>query len=439
MPPVLRYLTALALIAATLLAATPAARAFPERQRPALVFELTSGRVLIARHAGQPWHPASLTKLMTGYLVLNAVARGELRWRQMVTVSKRAAAVVRAGIAGFGAKPGMKMTVRRMLANLLVRSDADMAVALAEAVAGSEAAFVRRMNTTARLLGMSATRFVNPHGLHDPAQVSTARDMALLAMAIYRDHLKANPANWRFFNSSHVGEGKRKRRNRNHLLFLMKGANGMKTGFLCAAGFNLVASAERGGRIVAAVVMGRKSALSRALYARTLLEAGFRRLAARRFVSSHVRRLNNVARPAPDMSDICKRSQLQIADFTGPQGWAAMLGPYKGLLRAEAALDATLLLTGLDATALPAGIARLPQGGRAAAFLWDMTEAEAAAFCARARRTGATCATLAPPEFRRLATAIGKARAERARKAAMRRKARARQRAARKKAAEKKK
>jgi D-alanyl-D-alanine carboxypeptidase len=146
-----------------------------------------------------------------------------------------------------------------------------MAVVLAEGVAGSQDAFVGEMNATAQLLGMTATRFRNPHGLPDDEQVTTARDMALLAQAIARDF----PEHEMYFRIPALQVGKRMLRNYNRLIDRYPGADGMKTGFICASGFNLVASAHRGNRRLIAVVLGSPNAVARAEQAAMLFERGF--------------------------------------------------------------------------------------------------------------------------------------------------------------------
>ncbi len=383
----------------------------PAAAQPALVFDMDSGEVLLAEEAGRPWYPASLTKLMTAYLTLEAVAAGRISLNTEATISRRAAAGGGHGAARLGVKPGTRMSIDRMLAFLLVRSDADMAVALAEAVGGSEQNFVRMMNAAAKRLGMSGTRFVNPHGMGHPEQVTTARDMGLLAMAIYRRFLKRNPALWRYFSSPYIRKGKHRQKNRNKLLFMMKGANGMKTGFLCASGFNLLATARRDGHQLAAVVMGRKTGYTRASFARILLEEGFRMLRAGQHTGISISRIPNRRGRAPDISaGVCKGRNIRMADFAALGGWGVAIGAEAASVRAEAALEAEMLAARLWRRKLPHGVARLPQKRAYAGLIWNLGEEEALAVCMRARAHGVPCAVYPPQAMVQLARAVSELR-----------------------------
>ena len=383
------------------------AAARPAAAQPALVFDMDNGEVLLAEEAGRPWYPASLTKLMTAYLTLKAVRAGRLSLNTVATISRRAAAGGGHGAARLGVKPGTRMTIDRMLAFLLVRSDADMAVALAEAVGGSEAAFVSMMNAAARHLGMTGTHFVNPHGMGHPRQVTTARDMGLLAMAIYHEFLKRNPALWRYFSAPYIRKGKKKQKNRNKLLFMMKGANGMKTGFLCASGFNLLATARRGGHQLAAVVFGRKTGYTRASFARVMLEEGFRMLRAGRHTGISIRRIPNHRGKAPDISaGVCKGRSIRMADFATLGGWGVAIGAARASVRAEALLEAEMLAARLWRRKLPHGVARLPRERAYAGLVWNLAEEEALGLCMRARAHGVACEAYPPQALARLARAV---------------------------------
>jgi len=390
--------------------------------QPALVFDMNTGRVLIAREAGRPWYPASLTKLMTAYLTFQAIADGRLRLDQMAVVSRRAAGGGGHGAAILGVKAGTRMTIHDMLAYLLVRSDADMALALAEAAGGNEKNFVRMMNVTARKLGMTSTHFSNPHGMFDPAQITTARDMGMLALGLYQHFLKRTPALWRYFSAPYVLKGKHKQKNRNKLLFMMRGANGMKTGFLCKSGFNLLGTATRNGRTLAAVVLGRKTAYTRASYAKVLLEEGFRMLASGNFASGpSIMQLRNTRQSPPSMSaQVCKGRQVHMAELENPQGWAAAIGAYNASVNAEAALEAELLADGLLDRALPRGVALLPDVRKFAGLVWRLDERTALALCMRAKAHDLECKVYPPQAFAETARIIKERRAIRQAKIATR-------------------
>ncbi|MGH6873867.1 MAG: D-alanyl-D-alanine carboxypeptidase family protein, partial [Aestuariivirgaceae bacterium] len=231
---------------------------------PSLLFEPATGRVIAQDHAGMAWHPASLTKLMTAYLTFQALREGRLKLDQQIPVSS-IAAIQPASKIGIGA--GGKVSVDFALQALLVHSANDMAVVLAEAAGGNLASFIVQMNKAAKLIGMSGTRFLNPNGLHDPNHYSTARDIGLLAARIDQEF----PEHRHYFDQDYVAVGRHKLRNHNALIRLMPEVDGMKTGFVCAAGYNLVASATISNRRLMAVVLGASNGQSRTELAKNLL------------------------------------------------------------------------------------------------------------------------------------------------------------------------
>lgn len=235
---------------------------------PALVIEPKSGLVIYAEDADQPWHPASLTKLMTAYLTFEALRDGKLALADKAVCSKHARSQPPSKI---GLPVGAEITIELALKALIIKSANDVAVMLAERVAGSEQAFVDRMNKTAKRLGMTKSLFFNANGLPHDQQVTTARDMAILGRAI----LKEFPEHTGLFSLPSFKIGKRVVRSHNKLLKTFKGADGMKTGFICASGYNIVASATRGDLSVMAVVLGDKSSRARNARASQLIQHGF--------------------------------------------------------------------------------------------------------------------------------------------------------------------
>jgi D-alanyl-D-alanine carboxypeptidase len=233
-----------------------------------LVIEADSGKVLQAENATYPWYPASVTKVMTAYVTLKAVKEGRLRLDSPFVVSPNALAQ---SPTKMGFKVGTIVTVDNALKMLMVKSANDMAVLLAEGVSGSVEQFAIEMNAAAARLGMTQTHYVNPNGLPADDQVSSARDQAILARAIYREL----PEYDYFWRLPGIKFGKRIIRNYNKLIDLYPGADGMKTGFICASGFNLVASATRNNRRLIVVVFGAPSSSVRAYKAAKLLEQGF--------------------------------------------------------------------------------------------------------------------------------------------------------------------
>jgi D-alanyl-D-alanine carboxypeptidase len=237
---------------------------------PALVFEPIKGTVFYSEDPDAPWFPASLTKLMTAYVTFQALKKGEVKPETKLTCSKNA---VSQAPSKLGLPVGGQITVGVGLKVLIVESANDVAVMLAEGVAGSEEAFVARMNEAALRLGMTRTSFANPNGLPDDRQVTTARDLAKLTRAIIIEF----PEYADIFALSSVQVGKRIMRTHNRLLVSFPGADGMKTGFICDSGFNVVASATRDGRRLVVVVLGEPSVATRTDRAANLLENGFRR------------------------------------------------------------------------------------------------------------------------------------------------------------------
>jgi D-alanyl-D-alanine carboxypeptidase len=233
-----------------------------------LVIEADTGKVLYAHNAAQPWYPASVTKLMTAYVTLRAVKEGRLTLEEPLAVSPNAVAQAPVKM-GFGT--GTVVTVDNALKMLMVKSANDMAVVLAEGVAGSIENFADQMNRNAQRLGMIQSSFVNPNGLPADDQISSARDLAIVARALIREF----PEYDYYWHLPGIRMGKMVQRNYNTLIGRYPGADGMKTGFICASGFNLVASATRNGKRLIAVVLGAPSSAVRALKAAQLLERGF--------------------------------------------------------------------------------------------------------------------------------------------------------------------
>jgi D-alanyl-D-alanine carboxypeptidase len=233
-----------------------------------LLIEADSGKVLQADNATMPWYPASLSKLMTAYVTLKAVKDGRITLDTLFTVSPVAASQ---SPSKMGFRPGTQVTVDNALKMMLVKSANDMAVVLAEGVGGSIDGFSAMMNQTAQQLGMTQTSYVNPNGLPADGQITSARDLAILARSIIRDL----PEYEYFVHIPSIRYGRRVTQNFNKLIGRYPGADGFKTGFICASGYNLVGSATRGGRRLIAVVLGASSGTMRAVRAAQLLDRGF--------------------------------------------------------------------------------------------------------------------------------------------------------------------
>ncbi len=236
--------------------------------KPALVYDLKSDLILYSEEPDRLWHPASLTKLMTAYLVFEALKNKKITLESELVNSAMARAQPPSKI---GLPPSARLKVKKAIEILIVKSANDVAVMLAEKVGGSVTQFVRYMNQTARRLGMRSSKFYNPHGLPHQGQVTTARDMGILAKSLIRDFPEYNY----IFSLGSVKVGKRRMRSHNDLLRTYSGTDGMKTGFICASGFNVVASATRNGRRVIAVVLGARTPLIRRKRAMELFDYAF--------------------------------------------------------------------------------------------------------------------------------------------------------------------
>ena len=250
------------------LAALTLAGTVPGNAEAQLLIEASTGKVLHAENATYPWYPASVTKLMTTYTTLRAIKEGRLSMNTLLTVSRDAAAMPPTHM---GFKIGTRVTVDNALKMLLVKSANDMAVVIAEGVGGSIEGFADMMNANARRLGMTQSNFVNPNGLPAEGHVTSARDLAILARALIAEF----PDYDYLWHIHAIQYGNRIMHNYNTLLDRYPGADGMKTGFICASGYNVVASATRNGRRLIAVVLGAWSGAVRAQKAAQLLENGF--------------------------------------------------------------------------------------------------------------------------------------------------------------------
>ncbi len=268
------------------------------RAAPALVVDVSSGAVLHAEEATRPWYPASLTKLMTVYVALRAVHEGRVSLQTPMVVSNRAAKMAPSKM---GFKPGTEVTLENALKMIMVKSANDVSVTIAEGVSGSVEKFSGEMNQVAAALGMRQSHFVNPNGLHHEDHVSSAQDMAILARAL----LIHFPQHEKLYGIGALKLGTKVIPTHNGLLGRYPGADGMKTGFVCASGFNVVASATRGGRrIVVTVVMGSPNAKTRTLKAMALFEQGF---AASNFGRTSLTQLppSGIAEPPNLRQQIC--------------------------------------------------------------------------------------------------------------------------------------
>jgi D-alanyl-D-alanine carboxypeptidase len=291
--------TLAAILLATLAVAGPAAAG------PALLFDASDGKILYAEEMDDQWHPASLTKIMTAYMAFKAIKAGKIRLDDKVVCTQLANQQPPSKI---GLPIGGELTVELALQALIVKSANDVAVMLAEKISGSELQFVADMNATARELGMTRTQFSNANGLPAFGQVTTARDLAKLARAVSAEFPEYSP----YWAMTQMRIGKIRLSSHNGLLKTFEGADGLKTGFICDSGFNVVASATRDGRRLMAVVLGEPSGGERNIRAASLLEHGFQQLGWKQIFNQAT--IDNLPVPPDARGPISVRSTIQSWD-----------------------------------------------------------------------------------------------------------------------------
>jgi D-alanyl-D-alanine carboxypeptidase len=271
----------------------------------AIVMDADNGKVLYAINPDTRNYPASLTKMMTLYMVFEALERGRLTLSTKLTVSRRAAGM---SPSKLGLKKGETITVEAVILALVTKSANDAAVVVAEALGGTEVKFARMMTTRARELGMRRTTFRNASGLPNRRHRSTARDMATLARQLIQNF----PKEYRYFSRQQYTFRGRKFLNHNSLLRSFPGTDGIKTGYIRASGFNLAVSAKRGDRRLIAVVFGGRTAKSRDKHIAKLLERGFKKIA-------HSAKTTIALKPNPArrVATIPPASSVLVAKATG--------------------------------------------------------------------------------------------------------------------------
>lgn len=394
-----RLMLALLLAAAALLAPAQQACAQIGGERYAsIVVDARTGAVLSAASADEQRHPASLTKIMTVYLAFEAMQAGRVRAWDVITTSSNAAAEPPSRI---GLTPGAKLTVQQAVMALITKSANDASTALAEHLAGSEERFAQLMTAKARQLGMRNTVFRNAHGLPDRAQVTTARDMAILGRRLIMDF----PEEYRMFSTPAFSFRGRTHYNHNRLLAAYGGADGIKTGFINDSGFNLVASAEREGQRVIAVVFGGATGRERDAHIMELMDLGFDRLdvrEARAPRSAPNLGLVSTARAAPVRPGAPPARAQQPAAARG--AWGIQVGAFRA--RADAVRAADQAARGLGPQARPR-VDQAPQGRNRVfrAQVTGLSQQQAQAACTREARRRQPCMTLRPGDRPEVAAA----------------------------------
>lgn len=253
----LSLVPAILLVASTSLFSAPTQAQDVSREKyAAIAVDAASGEILFARNIDDQRYPASVTKVMTLYILFEELAAGRMTLRSPIVMSRHAAAMQPSKL---GLAPGKSITAEDAIRVVVTKSANDVAVAIAEAISGSESAFAARMTRTAKSLGMTRSVFVNASGLPNNKQVTTARDLATLGLRVQRDF----PQYYKYFSLVSTEVAGKTFRSHNRILGKYRGADGIKTGYINASGFNLLASVRRDGKHVVGVVMGGKTANSR--------------------------------------------------------------------------------------------------------------------------------------------------------------------------------
>jgi D-alanyl-D-alanine carboxypeptidase len=390
----------LPLVCAGLLWARPVAAA---TDYAAIVVDAANGTVLESVAATVRWYPASLTKVMTVYLAFQEIEAGRLKLDEELTVSAHAAAQPATEL-GLGA--GQKITVKDTILAIILQSANDAAVTMAERIGGSEEAFAARMTTQAKELGMSRTVFRNASGLPDPQQVTTARDMAVLAKAL----METYPQYYHFFSTTSFTFGGQTFGTINGILSRYAGADGIKTGFTCGSGYNLVASATRNGRRLIGVLLGSHTNFERHSEMGRLLDVGFAtdlQTLGSKVMLAELGTSDGEADPAPPTQLSATQCAYGVsatsteAGLTGGGlggGWALIFGASASKAQAQQMLSQARkqlkpVLTGGRAVILP----KQWEGTRRySALLAGLSKEQAGKACKHLWEVGAYCLALSP-------------------------------------------
>ena len=363
----------------------------PVMAGPYIVVDAATGETLLQRDAGALWYPASLTKLMTTYLVFEELKAGRLQLDTPVAMSKTAHDIEGVNL---GVPIGGSFPVELGLKALVVRSANDVAAAFGERLSGSAAVFAKRMTETAHRLGMTATEFRNANGLPDPGQISTARDLAILGVALARDF----PQYYGYFQTGQLSYGKQ---HFNHGIKFVElyapYADGLKTGFICASGFNLAGSAMRDGRRLVAIALGfRRADLRDEFMVRLMDEAFALKTGGNR---PKVWQLSNQGGPLPSVFPYGECGQIRY-DMPGDAAWLGTYGDWRTARNAYDQGQAELAKLGVTRLGkewiLPL---RANNVTKQAAIIADLEPAAAEKLCTAYKAKKAFCEVKKPQEI----------------------------------------
>jgi D-alanyl-D-alanine carboxypeptidase len=368
---------------------------------PSLLFDAFTGDVISQDRAGEPWYPASLTKLMTSYVIFRKLRAGTLTLDQQLMVSELAHSQPPSKI---GLPVGKTISVDLALQALLVYSANDMAYVLAEGASGSIKNFADEMNQVAHDMGLSATHYENPNGLWDPRQITSARDIGIIAALIINQF----PEYRHYFAQDSVLVGKRRLANHNSLIRIMPEAVGMKTGFICDSGYNLVGSAVKEGRQLISVVLGARSGKARTQVSQLLLQSGFERPndPAKGKVADIVDQAYGMVVPANLTSAVCKsKAPPGAVSARKMSGWAVSFGNYDEAVKADMALRGRLIApAGINAGGV-GGVVKMSADGTFTPVLWGLDEVRSRDLCRQYQADGAPCNVMADTYVAQMAAA----------------------------------
>jgi len=386
----------------------PAQAETPKRYA-SIVVDADSLDVIHARQIDELRYPASLTKVMTLYLTFDAINRGELKLDEKLIVSSAAA---RTPPFGLGLTRGQSITVDQAIQAVAVRSANDVAVVLAERLAGSEEMFTVRMNEKARELGLLRTTFKTANGLPHPEQQTTARDMAKLALAILNHHRRY----YHYFGQKDFVWKGATRKNTNGLLHWLVGVDGFKTGYTRASGYNLIISAQRDGRRIIAVVLGGSSGKSRNQHMQDLVERGFKTLGVAPVTSRPPVTVQEDFKPDPNPPEaVAAAVRLRsssgdlitvvtgASDITIPKSlnsWSIQVGTFSLARQAQAQLSAVMASSADEIKGAKPNVQKITSAGRDMyrARISGLSSINAHAACKEFAGLATGCRVIAPSQ-----------------------------------------
>ena len=393
------------LLLVMMLLLAPLSQAQANPRYAAIVLDADSGEVLHASSADAARYPASLTKMMTLYLLFEAMDKGLMRTDTAMPVSAHAASMPQTNIS---LKKGERLRVRDAIPALVVRSANDVAVVVAEALGGTESEFARMMTAKARSMKMTSTTFRNASGLPDNAQSSTARDLAILSLRLMKDF----PQHYHYFSTASFSFRGKTYYSHNRMVKNYAGVDGMKTGYIRASGFNVATSAVRGERRLIGVVMGGNTAQSRDAQMAKLLDGGFVRAtqlagksgkvapAGKLLVSTEPVRQVVRAEPVARAPAVLQRATLPVQQTlsvqqslpVGDLGWAVQIGSFRVPEQArDRASDAARRLDNIDVIQVAVNEVNISNRRLFRARLVGMHKEQAKNACQRLSRQGMDC------------------------------------------------